>query len=169
MDRERFRVFYEATAPALLSYLRNLTRDATSAEDAMQECYVRMLSAKLPEPMSEAHRRHYLFRIGTNLVRDQFRAKRHEGEMPLHEPATHDASRAIELKQLVDLALTYVRAEDRQLLWLAHAEQMSHKEIANITGYRIGSIRPLLSQARRRLAAAVRAITKGGQDAASTL
>jgi DNA-directed RNA polymerase specialized sigma24 family protein len=46
------------------------------------------------------------------------------------------------------------------LLWLAHAEQMSHQEIARITGYRVGSIRPLLSQARRRLAAAVRTLTR---------
>lgn len=160
MDREAFRAFYETTAPALLAYLRNITRDATAAEDLMQECYVRMLAATLPESMSELHRRHYLFRIGANLVRDRFRARRHEGDMPAREPATPDASRAIEFKQLVDLALTHVRPEDRQLLWLAHAEQMSHEEIADVTGYRVGSIRPLLSQARRRLAAAVRALTR---------
>jgi RNA polymerase sigma-70 factor, ECF subfamily len=160
MDREAFRAFYETTAPALLAYLRNVTRDATAAEDLMQECYVRMLAATLPEPMSESHRRHYLFRIGTNLVQDRFRARRHEGEMPTQEPATRDASRATELKQLVDLALTYLRPEDRQLVWLAHAEQMSHQEIARIMGYRVGSIRPLLSQARRRLATAVRTLTR---------
>jgi RNA polymerase sigma-70 factor (ECF subfamily) len=160
MDREAFRAFYETTAPALLAYLRHVTRDATTAEDLMQECYVRMLAATLPEPMSERHRRHYLFRIGANLVQDRFRALRHEGGMPMREPATPDASRAIEFKQLVDLALTQVRPEDRQLLWLAHAEQMSHQEIAGITGYRVGSIRPLLSQARRRLAAAVRTLTR---------
>ena len=160
MDREAFRAFYETTAPALLAYLRNVTGDVTAAEDLMQECYMRMLAATLPEPMTEPHRRHYLFRIGTNLARDWFRARRHEGDMPAKEPATRDASRAIELKQLVDLALTHVRPEDRQLLWLAHAEQMSHQEIARIMGYRVGSIRPLLSQARCRLAATVRTLTR---------
>jgi RNA polymerase sigma-70 factor, ECF subfamily len=160
MDREAFRAFYETTAPALLAYLRHVTRDVTAAEDLMQECYMRMLAATLPEPMSEPHRRQYLFRIGTNLVRDRFRARRYVGEMPKQEPAARDASRAIEIKQLVDLALTHVRLEDRQLLWLAYAEQMSHQEIARITGYRVGSIRPLLSQARRRLAAAVRTLTR---------
>src|SRR5258708_7098936 len=118
-----------------------------------------MLSATLPESMSEPHRRHYLFRIGTNLVRDRYRARRHESDMPAQEPSTGDGSRAIELKQLVDLAMTHVRPEDRQLLWLAHAEQMSHHEIARIMGYRVGSIRPLLSHARRRLAAAVRKLS----------
>jgi DNA-directed RNA polymerase specialized sigma24 family protein len=58
MDREAFRAFYETTAPALLAYLRRVTRDVTAAEDLMQECYMRMLAATLPEPMSEAHRRH---------------------------------------------------------------------------------------------------------------
>ena len=41
---------------------------------------------------------------------------------------------------------------DRQLLWLAHAENYSHREIAEITGLAVTSIRLLLFRARREMA-----------------
>ncbi len=49
-------------------------------------------------------------------------------------------------------ALAQMRPRDRQLLWLAHAEGYSHREIAEITGLGIASIRLLLFRARRKIA-----------------
>jgi len=46
-------------------------------------------------------------------------------------------------------------ARERQLLWLAHAEEFSHAEIADITGLAPASIKVLLSRARARLKAAL--------------
>jgi RNA polymerase sigma-70 factor (ECF subfamily) len=169
MDQESFRAFYGQTATALLAYLSSVTGDRASAEDLMQECYLRMLTANLPENMDHIHRRNYLFRIGTNLAKDRFRLIRREGEMPKTEPAVSDTTKCFELRELVELALIRLRPEDRQLLWLAYVEEMSHKEIAGITGYRTGSVRPLLSQAKRRLAAVVRSILEIDKDAKSIL
>jgi RNA polymerase sigma-70 factor (ECF subfamily) len=45
-----------------------------------------------------------------------------------------------------------MRPRDRQLLWLAHAEGYSHREIAQITGLAAASIRILLFRARRKIA-----------------
>jgi RNA polymerase sigma-70 factor (ECF subfamily) len=45
-----------------------------------------------------------------------------------------------------------MRPRDRQLLWLAHAENYSHHEIAQITGLGVPSIRLLLFRARRKIA-----------------
>ena len=169
MEQEAFRAFYEETAAGLLAYLWSLTQDRASAEDLMQECYMRMLGANLPETMDRIHRRNYMFRVGANLVRDRFRSRSREGEMPKEEPSVEDDSRHIELRQLIDSAFTGLRSEDRQLLWLAYAEGMSHKEIAGLTGYRVGSVRPLLSQARRRLATAIHSLQRGGKGAESRL
>jgi len=119
-----------------------------------------MLTAILPEPMDEAHRRNYILRIGANLAKDRFRLMRRESEMPKIEPAVPDTSKRSMLTDLVNSAFAHLRAEDRQLLWLAYAEEMSHKEIAPITGYRVGSVQPLLSQARRRLATVVLSILR---------
>jgi len=169
MDRDSFHAFYEQTAAALLAYLSALTGDRASAEELMQESYLRMLTANLPEAMGECHRRNYVFRIGANLAKDRFRLMRRESEMPKVEPAVTDTSRRFMLNDLVNSAFAHLRAEDRQLLWLAYAEEMSHKEIASITGYRVGSVRPLLSQARRRLATVVRSILRIDIDARSIL
>jgi RNA polymerase sigma-70 factor (ECF subfamily) len=45
-----------------------------------------------------------------------------------------------------------MRPRDRQLLWLAHAEGYSHREIAEVTGLGSASIRLLLFRARRKIA-----------------
>jgi RNA polymerase sigma-70 factor (ECF subfamily) len=45
-----------------------------------------------------------------------------------------------------------MRPRDRQLLWLAHAEGYSHREIAQITGLAGASIRLILFRARRKIA-----------------
>jgi RNA polymerase sigma-70 factor (ECF subfamily) len=49
-----------------------------------------------------------------------------------------------------------MRPRDRQLLWLAHAEGYSHREIAEITGLATASIRLLLFRARRKIARLLR-------------
>ncbi len=49
-----------------------------------------------------------------------------------------------------------MRPRDRQLLWLAHAEDYSHREIAEITGLGTASIRLLLFRARRKIARLLR-------------
>jgi RNA polymerase sigma-70 factor (ECF subfamily) len=49
-------------------------------------------------------------------------------------------------------ALRQMRPRERQLLWLAHAEGYSHREIAEITGLGSASIRLLLFRARRKIA-----------------
>ena len=50
-----------------------------------------------------------------------------------------------------------LRPRDRQLLWLAHAENYSHREkFAEITGLAVTSIRLLLFRARREMAQMLR-------------
>ena len=54
---------------------------------------------------------------------------------------------------------------ERQLLWLAYAEEFSHREIAQMAALREASIRPLLFRARQKLAALLRAAGYGGKNA----
>lgn len=75
MDEERFRAFYERTSRPLWAYLSRLTGDSTAADDLTQESYYRLLRVKLPE-VNEAQLKSYLFRIATNLVRDEWRQRK---------------------------------------------------------------------------------------------
>ena len=72
MDEADFRAFYDRTARALWAYLYRLTRDGGRADDLLQETYYRFLRTT-DAPADPAHRRNYLYRIATNLVRDEAR------------------------------------------------------------------------------------------------
>ena len=156
MDEQAFRVFYNWTARSLRSYVAHLAGDAGLADDLTQEAYLRLLRAKLP-PMDDAQRKSYLFKIATNLVRDHFRASRH-ATVPLPEiPCDGRAGERAALRADLAEAFRGIKPRHREMLWMAYAEGASHQEIAEATGMKVQSIRPLLFRARRRLAEILRA------------
>jgi RNA polymerase sigma-70 factor (ECF subfamily) len=158
MDEVEFRAFYEKTCRPLWGYLARASGSGSLADDLTQEAYLRLLRARLREA-SEEHRKNYLFKIATNLLRDHFRAlKRRPVQLPelpdvrAHETEAGTDRRAV-LQRDLGRALQELRPRERQLLWLGHVEGFSHKEIAQILGLRAGSVRLLIFRARRKLAA----------------
>jgi RNA polymerase sigma-70 factor, ECF subfamily len=150
MDESVFREFYGQTARPLLGYLTRACGERDLAEDLWQETYCRFLTAERPE-MDERKARSYLFQIATNLMRDRWRRPRGEAVAEgLVEAASHEphADQKLGMRQ----AFQRLKPRERQLLWLAYVEGSSHKEIADCTGLRVGSIRLLLFRARRKLA-----------------
>ena len=155
MDEESFRILYERTARSLWAYLARVSGSPTLADDLLQECYCRFLSLADP-PQEEAHRKNYLFRIATNLLRDHWRAeKRHTsaGIEIADVPSDDDAVANIPLRSDLGRALAQLNPRERQMLWLAYAEGASHREIAKISGMKENSVRPLLFRARKKLMA----------------
>lgn len=161
MDEDAFRGFYDRTSRMLWVYLQRLTGDRTLADDLLQETYYRFLRANVALE-SESHRRHYLFRIATNLAHDGFR--RDKGR-PSHVPHDETADGAMQvaatlaptadaMNQQIDVnaAMARLGQRERALLWLAYAQGATHKEIAEVVGVRAGSVKPLLYRARRKLA-----------------
>jgi RNA polymerase sigma-70 factor (ECF subfamily) len=164
MNEETFRLFYDRTARPLWLYLARMTRDDRLADDLLQETYYRLLRTRATFDDDE-HRKNYLFRIATNLVRDHRRhvrttdgaAGRAAAE---HRPADADdaAARRIDL----DRALDRLKPRERSVLWLAYAQGWSHEEIAASLGVKTASMKALLHRARRRLAALLRAPHRTG-------
>lgn len=158
MDHDAFTAFYERTARPLWAYLARVSRNRALADDLLQECYLRFLSARIPE--DELACRRYLFRIGTNLMKDHWRRPSHTAidDLPNEPAARHDPIRTetIDARQVLASAFPSLRPRERQLLWLAYAEGASHREIAQITGLRETSIRLLLFRAKHKLARVVR-------------
>jgi RNA polymerase sigma-70 factor (ECF subfamily) len=150
MDSDAFAGFYERSARPLWAYLARVSGDPTLADDLMQESFIRFLCASQPEEGEVASRR-YLFRIATNLLRDHWRRPRQASieEIPEEFFAAGPSSSSADL---LGPALAVMRPRERQLLWLAHAEGYTHREIAGITGLAAASIRILLFRARRRIA-----------------
>ena len=158
MDHDAFTAFYERTARPLWAYLARVSGNHALADDLLQECYLRFLSARIPE--DELACRRYLFRIGTNLMRDHWRRPSHTSIDDLaHEPAAPPdlvRTETIAAQQVLSSAFPLLRPRERQLLWLAYAEGASHREIAQMTGLRETSIRLLLFRAKHKLASIVR-------------
>ena len=169
MDEETFRAFYDRTARALWVYLSRVTGSSQRADDLLQETYYRFLRAGASHA-NDAHRRNSLFRIATNLARDQRRRPQLD-LVPLAADddavlARHDACPAERAERRTDLsrAMRRLRPRDRAMLWLAYAEGSSHREIAQALGMQPGSIKLLLFRARRRLAALLGSDGAGGRS-----
>lgn len=149
MDDADFEQFYARTAPGLRAYLRHLLRDPARADDVFQETYLRFINAHPTVDMDSAHRKNYLYRIATNLARDDFRSRRLE-DLPEHDllPAPRvDLAQAYDVRE----ALAGMKPKERMLLWLAYVQGFSHEEIARVARARPASIRPMLARARAKL------------------
>lgn len=151
MDEAGFHSLYRRTARPLRAYLIRGCGDLATADDLLQEAYLRFLRSGF-EGENEEHRKNYLYRIATNLMRDHFRRQRPEtDEVPERGGAAgHD--REIHLRSDVGGAMIELSPKDRQMLWLAYVEGSSHEEIAQVLGLRKASIRSMLFRARGRLA-----------------
>ena len=160
MDNDQFTAFYDRASRPLWAYLARTSGDPALADDLMQESFIRFLTSSPPLDGEVASRR-YLFRIGTNLLRDHWRRNRTVSidELPPERSAAPDNSAQSDSRLTLSPALARLRPRDRQLLWLAHAENYSHREIAEITGLATASIRLLLFRARREMS---RLLTRGG-------
>ena len=156
MDEDAFRAFYDRTAGALWGYLSRISGDRQVADDLLQESYYRLLKTTVAFE-SEAHRRNYLYRIATNLVRDAKRRPRplFDAGVEMASVAAPEGSVDIEGRADVRRAFGRLKPRERALLWLAYAQGSSHHEIADVLGLKTGSIKLLLFRARRKLAAAL--------------
>ena len=147
----KFALFYEAVAPRFWAFLFSQCRDRSLADDLCQETFTRVLASGL-EPASDEHLTRYLYKTGIHLLRDRGRRSGRE-PLPLLEALDLGARAAPEgLASDLARALGALSPRERELLWLAHVEELDHRAIAETVGARPGSVRVMLHRARRRLA-----------------
>jgi len=160
MDNDAFAGFYQRSARPLWAYLARVSGDPALADDLMQETFVRFLCAHTPPSLEDGEiaSRRYLFRIATNLLRDHWRRPGTTSIEELSEDLFASASTSAQhdSQAILTPALALMKPRERQLLWLAHAEGYSHREIAEITGLASASIRLLLFRARHKIARLLR-------------
>jgi RNA polymerase sigma-70 factor (ECF subfamily) len=169
MTEEAFRIFYDQTARPIWLYLARTTGDDRLADDLLQETYYRFLRTRTSFD-NDDHRRHYLFRIATNLVRDRWRQSRTKavelGEASELSIAADEGNVGERTLRRIELtrALDQLKPRERTLLWLAYAQGFSHEEIASQLGLRTASLKALLFRARRRLVTLLGNPRSGGRS-----
>jgi RNA polymerase sigma factor (sigma-70 family) len=135
----------------LLRYVHRLTRDAHLAEDVTHEAFLRLLR----EPREVQNPRAWLFRVCTNIVRDQ--ARRASTEERLAPPPEDDGPEPPDLEyeraeavRMVRSALERLSPRDREALMLRESG-FRYAEIAEVLGVRTEIVPTLIARALRRL------------------
>jgi RNA polymerase sigma-70 factor (ECF subfamily) len=144
----------ERHVPALRRFARSLERDKDRADDLVQECLVRALSA-WPTLRSRNRLHSWLFSILYNAFLMHTRqSKRQDALLPLDsvdppDQASDQASAlgAADLLRAVDC----LSEEHRVVLLLVAVEDMSYAEAADSLGIPIGTVMSRLSRAREQL------------------
>lgn len=142
----------------LYRYLVRTTGDADLAADLAQETFLRLVE-KQPD---EHQIRGWLYRVATNLVRDESRVRRRRLQLleqfPDRTPvgdAPADPAELLELGERarhVRAALDTLNLRDRSLL-LMREEGFSHQEMAEAVGTTTKSVGNMIARALKKLSA----------------
>src|SRR5262249_34734894 len=142
-----FESFYLRTARTLHGYLCRLSHDPATADEVLQETYIRMLN--LP-PFDEVARKAYLFKTATNLLRDRWRKTRREKQWweltVVEELVQQNFNLPVDMASVFDA----LSVQERAILWLAHVEELSHKEIGAVLSVKEKSVRVMVFRAREK-------------------
>jgi RNA polymerase sigma-70 factor, ECF subfamily len=155
MEVGEFGKLLEEQIPRLRGYARALTRDASRADDLVQDCLYRAIRKKhLFQP--DTNLRAWLFTMLHNQHVNLIRSSLREGitvpvedvaEM-LSEPANQGAS--LDLRDL-DEAMARLPEEQRHVVLLVGLEGLRYEEVATILDVPVGTVRSRLSRAREAL------------------
>ena len=145
---------------SLYGYALTLTRDATEAEDLVQETYVRAASAA-NQPDADSNLKGWLFVIMRNAWFNQLRHQKSGPrfvELELGEPAIGEAQenphvvylRKLERQQVRE-AIESLPHAYREIVVLRDIEGFTYQEIATVLDCPAGTVMSRLGRARERL------------------
>ena len=138
----------------LYRYAYRLTGSVPDAEDVVQECFLELLRPSCSYDPGRTSLRTYLFGV----VRNQS-LKRRRKDLPLAdenwEPRPEGSPEGqilcAELEGAIARAVTHLPETQREVLILAHYEQMPLAEIARIMALDLGAVKSRLQRARAAL------------------
>lgn len=150
---------YREHGPALLRYLRRLTRDQGTAEELLQDVFTRAIRAQT-SPGSGPETRSWLYRIATNAAIDHLRRARRWQFLPFvgREPETSLPSDDVDL---VRRSLRAIAPEQATALVLRLHEGFAPHEIASMLGVGKSAVKSRLVRGRR---AFIEAFTRMGGE-----
>ena len=169
-DPERARRFRDAALPHLddvYTLARYLLRDASDADDAVQECYLRAL--KHFDSYRGPAMKPWLFAILRNVCHAEFARRAGSSVSPVEDvaaderaiPLWHDTQDTPEDTVLrhrdssaVQRLVAALAEPFRETFVLREVENLSYREIAEILGAPVGTVMSRLARARAMLRAA---------------
>lgn len=143
-DVAAFEALYAVLAPPLKGYLRALTRDATTADDVLQETFLQMHRARHTfrpghpvRPWAYAIARNVFLMTRRTAIRRQRREVLADDELP--EPPVSPAIDEILDRDTLERGVAAVGRERCEELLLHHVAGLSFREIAGVLGISEGA------------------------------
>lgn len=174
-DEAAFAALFERWSRPLLRYLERLVRDAATAEELVQEAFVRVHRARRSY-RPDARFSTWLYKIATHLAWNELRRpRRRSPHESLEEPAAVLAMHGAPVDELVharrvsaevEVALAALPDRQRAALWLAAVEGQSYAEVAAALSTSEKAVKALVHRARAALAEALAAIGGAAGDEA---
>lgn len=141
---------YRELAPALLAYFRRQPTLGRSADDLVQDTFVRAIRgfSRLRDSVSP---RAYLFGIARHVSIDALRAHRPTEELPDELPELDSAAPPDDRLPAMRAAIAALPAAQRETLQLKLQHDLSYEEIAEVLAIPVGTVRSRLHHAVARL------------------
>jgi RNA polymerase sigma-70 factor (ECF subfamily) len=164
-DASAFRTLVERHTASLLAHVTRMLRNASEAEEVVQETYVRLWRSA-PTYRPEAKLRTFLYGIAHNLSIDRLRArKKHDPdavEALTARERTSGSVHELELRARVQHELAALPERQRAALSLVHFEELTNIEAAKLLEVSVEALESLLSRARRTLRERLANVMEGG-------
>jgi RNA polymerase sigma-70 factor (ECF subfamily) len=156
-SEESMRALYRTYGPELYGFAVSALGDRGQAEELVQEVFTRVWRKADSFDPDRASFRTWLYGIARNAIIDQKRRASVRPALAAHEVddderGTADASfeQAL-LRWQVSAALERLTPEHRQVIRLAHFQGLTLREIAEVTGIPLGTVKSRTSYALRGL------------------
>jgi RNA polymerase sigma-70 factor, ECF subfamily len=156
-DRAAASALVEAVSPGLWRVAWRLLRDASEAEDIVQEALIRMWKVAPDWKPGRAKIETWLYQVATNLCFDRLRkAGRFVEESSAPEP--QDTSPLPDadlvgtgLRERIDMAMAQLPDRQRTAIVLTHYESLPAKTAGEIMGVSVDAMESLLARGRKAL------------------
>lgn len=158
-DRHDFRTIYDDFQPKIRRYLTRLV-GATDAEDLTQEVFVKVSQA-LPDFRGDSQVSTWVYRIATNAALDRLRSPsfRHAGGVSLEGPELaagegpgieQELARK-EMRECIRGHIEDLPPPYRSVVLLSEEAELTNREIAEVLGITLDTVKIRLHRARGRL------------------
>lgn len=136
--------------PAILRYCLWHMPDRESAQDAAQETFLKMIRhLNRYEPRGQF--RAFLYRIAANTCVDMKRGEARTEEMSGEYSCPEYGYQAAEQRQMIRAALLALKEEERELVLLRYGQELTLREIADLTGISLRTVQSRLRKAAEKL------------------
>jgi RNA polymerase sigma factor (sigma-70 family) len=153
-DRESLETLYRRHGPSLLALLTRMLDDHQMAEEVVQDTFVAVWNGARFDGRSRV--RTWLVAIavrqaGSRRRRRRFPVGRQTRDLVSRDPSPEETTMVrLDIDRLVEEISGLTRFQ-REVVLLAFAEQLSHPEIAEVLGVRVGTVKSRLHGAKKAL------------------